>query len=75
MQRTPAARGQPLVERINAAMYASVFAMSQVPLIDDTTPADLVQRLRADDAARRAREAEIEFANRGKFVLLDLQGT
>jgi hypothetical protein len=52
MQRTPAARGQPLVERINSAMYASVFAMNQAPLIDDTTPADLVERLRTDDGAR-----------------------
>lgn len=72
MQRTPAARGQPLVERINTALYASIFAMSQAPLIDDTTPPDLAQRLREDDGARRAREVEIELANRGKFVPLDL---
>ena len=73
MQRTPAARGQPLVERINGEMYATLFRMAQAPLIDDATPADLAQRLRTDDTARRAREAETEMAQRGRFVPLDLQ--
>ena len=73
MQRTPAARGQPLVERINGEMYATLFRMAQAPLIDDATPPDLAQRLRTDDDARRAREAEIEMAQRGLFVPLNLQ--
>ncbi|WP_309605570.1 tetratricopeptide repeat protein [Phenylobacterium sp.] len=73
MQRTPAARGQPLVERINGEMYATLFRMAQAPLIDDSTSADLAQRLRADDATRRTCEAEIEMAQRGRFVPLDLQ--
>jgi hypothetical protein len=72
MQRTPAARGQPLVEKINGEMYKSIFAMAQQPLIDDTTPADEAERLRRDDAARRAKEHQMELANRGKWVPLDL---
>jgi tetratricopeptide (TPR) repeat protein len=72
MQRTPAARGQPLVERINSEMYATIFRMAQAPLIDDATPPDQVTLLRTDDTARRRREAEVEVANRGKFVALDL---
>ena len=72
MQRTPAARGQPLVERINGEMYRSIFQMTQLPLVDDTLPAARQQRLRADEAERRAREVELELAGRGKFVPLDL---
>jgi hypothetical protein len=72
MQRTPAARGAPLVDRINAEMFSTVFRMAHAPLIDDATPPDLLAALRADDAVRRRREAEIEHANRGKFVPLDL---
>ena len=72
MQRIPAALGQPLVERINSEMYRTVFAMANAPLIDDATPPDLVAALRADPAARRARERELEIAARGKFVPLDL---
>lgn len=72
MQRTPAARGQPLVEKINGEMYATTFRMAQAPLIDDATPPEEAGRLRADDAARRAKEVEVELANRGKFVPLDL---
>jgi len=72
MQRTPAARGAPLVERLNAEMYMTIFRMFQAPLIDDATPAEVVAAVRADDAARRRREAELETANRRKFVPLDL---
>ena len=72
MQRTPAARGAPLVEKINGEMYMTSFRMAQAPLIDDTTPAAEAEALRANDAARRRREAEVEMANRGKFVPLDI---
>ncbi len=72
MQRTPAARGQAIVEKINNEMYQTIFAMAQTPLIDDTTPPAEAERLRADDAARRAREHQVELANRGKWVPLDL---
>lgn len=72
MQRTPAARGAPLVEKINGEMYMTCFRMGHFPLIDDATPPELLAALRADDAARRRREAELEYAARGKFVLLDL---
>ena len=72
MQRTPAARGAALVERINGEMYATSFRMTHTPLIDDATPPALAAAIRSDDAARRRREAEIELAQRGKFVLLDL---
>ncbi|THD58930.1 tetratricopeptide repeat protein [Phenylobacterium sp.] len=72
MQRTPAARGAPLVEKINAEMYASVFRMAHAPLFDDNTPPELMAALRADDTLRRRREAELEVLNRGKFVPLAL---
>jgi tetratricopeptide (TPR) repeat protein len=72
MQRTPAARGAPLVDRLNGEMFISSYRMAQTPMIDDTTPAELIAALRADADALRRREAEIEFANRGKFVPLDL---
>ncbi|HEX3366186.1 tetratricopeptide repeat protein [Phenylobacterium sp.] len=72
MQRTPAARGAPLVEKINGEMYLTCFRMGHFPLIDDATPPDLLAALRSDDGARRRRAAELEYAARGKFVLLDL---
>ncbi|THD70137.1 hypothetical protein [Phenylobacterium sp.] len=72
MQRTPAARGAPLVEKINAEMYATGFRMGHAPLIDDATTPDMLAALRADDGARRGREAELESAACGKFVRLDL---
>ena len=72
MQRTPAARGQPLVEKINLEMYTTMFRMGHAPLIDDATPPAEIERLRVSDEARRAKEAAIEQANRGKFVPLDL---
>jgi tetratricopeptide (TPR) repeat protein len=72
MQRTPAARGAPLVEAINGEMYLTCFRMGHFPLIDDATAPDLVAALRTDDGARRRREAELEYAARGRFVLLDL---
>jgi hypothetical protein len=46
--------------------------MTHFPLIDDATPDALTAELRADADARRRREAELEFAARGKFVPLDL---
>jgi Flp pilus assembly protein TadD len=72
MQRSPAARGAPLVDRINSEMFNTVFRMTHGLLIDDATPPELIAALRTDDAARRRREAEIEMANRGKFVPLEL---
>jgi tetratricopeptide (TPR) repeat protein len=72
MQRTPAARGAPLVEKINAEMYITSFRMAQAPLIEDATPSDQVEALRIDDLARRRREAELELAARGKFVPLGI---
>jgi hypothetical protein len=72
MQRTPAARGAPLVDRLNGEMFISSYRMAQTPIIDDATPVEVIAALRADDAALRRREAEMEFANRGKFVRLDL---
>lgn len=72
MQRTPAARGAPLVEKINGEMYITTFRMGHAPLIDDATPPDLLAALRADDGARRKREVELELSHRGKFVPLDL---
>ncbi|HZZ70089.1 MAG TPA: tetratricopeptide repeat protein [Phenylobacterium sp.] len=72
MQRTPAARGAPLVEKINGEMYVTCFQMTHFTLIDDATPEALTAELRSDDTARRRREAEQEFAARGKFVPLDL---
>ena len=61
-----------IVERINGEMYTTAFRMAQAPLIDDATPADQVARLRTDEHARRDREAQVEAAQRGKFVPLEL---
>ncbi len=72
MQRTPAARGQPLVERINGELHATIFRMAHTPLIDDAATADQVEALRSSDPARRQRELELEIAGRGKFVPLDV---
>jgi tetratricopeptide (TPR) repeat protein len=72
MQRTPAARGAPLVEKINGEMYVTSFQMAQAPLIDDATPLDQIEALRTDEAARRRREIQVELANKGKFVPLDV---
>jgi hypothetical protein len=72
IQRTPAARGQPLVEKINGELYVTSFRMANAPLIEDDTPAAEAERLRTDEAARRARELQVELANRGKFTPLDL---
>ena len=72
MQRTPAARGAALVEKINGEMYQSIFHMAQAPMIEDETPLAQIEALRTDDAARRRRELEVELANRGKFVPLDV---
>lgn len=71
VQRIPAARGQPLVERINGEMYQSIFHMTQTPLLDGAAPGE-IERLRTDEQARREREAALEVAARGKFVPLDL---
>jgi tetratricopeptide (TPR) repeat protein len=72
IQRTPAARGQAIVEKVNGEMYVTTFRMAHAPLIDDATPPDEAERLRTDNAARQAREHQVELANRGKFVPLDL---
>jgi hypothetical protein len=72
MQRTPAARGAPLVEKINGEMYQTAFRMAHAPLIDDATPLAEIEALRTDDAARRRRELELEISARGKFTPLDL---
>ena len=72
MQLIPAARGSALVERLNGAMFETIFAMSQGLLANDATSAEDLARLRTDPAAIAARELEIETANRGLFVELDL---
>jgi hypothetical protein len=72
MQRTPAARGQPLVEKINSELYVTVFRMAHGLLIDDSTPPEQIAALHAGDEAIRRRELELEVAARGRFVPLDL---
>ena len=72
MQRTPAALGQPLVEKINAELYVTAFRMAHGLLIDDTTPPETIAALHAGDEAIRQRELELEIAACGKFVPLDL---
>lgn len=72
MQRTPAARGAPLVDKINGEMFSTTFRMAHTPLIDDATTPELLAALRTDDETRRRREAELELSCRGKFVPLDL---
>ncbi|WP_304177843.1 hypothetical protein [Phenylobacterium aquaticum] len=72
MQRAPAARGAPLVERVNGELFCDVFRMSHGPLIEDGMPPDEIARLVSDPQARLEREAQIEAAQRGRFIALDL---
>jgi hypothetical protein len=72
MQRIPASVGAPLVNRVNGTMYANMFAMAQGLLIEDGMGPEQVEAIRSDPEAMIARELEIELANKGRFMKLDL---
>ena len=65
IQTSPAALGPPLIGRINGELFTTVFGM---------TVAALGLGEIADPEALARRELEIEQANRGRFVPLDLGG-
>ena len=64
IQTSPAAIGAPLVGRINGELFNTIFRMTVGPLgLGETADAEAIAR----------RELEIEQANRGLFVPLDLR--
>lgn len=71
IQAKPASVGQPLVARINGELYNNMFRMTVGCVADDDMTADQLAAIRTQ-AGLLAREAEIERANLGRFVPLDL---
>ena len=67
IQTSPAAKGAPLVDRINGALFADAFRMAVGVLADDDMTPAQVAALMSDPAAIAAREIEIERANLGRF--------
>lgn len=74
IQAAPAAVGAALVNRINTELYETIFKMSNAVLIHDGMPAEQIAGLCKDPGALRAREVEVELANRGRFMPLALDG-
>lgn len=72
MQVKPAAAGAPLVARINGELFATIFRMSMGLLIDDALPAERRAAILSDRDECTRREREIEAAQRGRFVPLNL---
>lgn len=70
IQSNPAARGAPLVNRINGDLFANIYRMSVAVLTDDgLSDADL-QALRRDPSALAAAELAAERRQRGRFMPL-----
>ncbi len=67
MQTSPAARGSPLVERINGEMFATMARMSVGVFCDDGLGAGELEALRTDPAALIAAEQALEHRERGLF--------
>jgi tetratricopeptide (TPR) repeat protein len=72
MQVKPAAAGAPLVMRINGELFATIFRMSMGQLIDDALPPERRAAIASDPDECARREREIEEAQRGRFVPLNL---
>jgi hypothetical protein len=72
VQAAPAAAGAALVNRINGELYQTIFKMSVGTLIDDGMAPDAVAAIMRDPTALAARELEIETANRGRFIPLEV---
>jgi Tfp pilus assembly protein PilF len=72
MQRSPATSGAPLVNKINGVLHATLFKMAHGLLLEDGASPDQVARMMSDPAAMSERELQIEQANAGLFVPLDL---
>lgn len=72
MQAKPAAKGAALVNRINGEMFSNIFRMTVDCLLDDAMSAGAVEAIRRDADALAARERDIELAQLGRFVPLDL---
>jgi tetratricopeptide (TPR) repeat protein len=70
MQVKPAMAGAPLVQKINGALFATIFRMSVGHLIEDGMKPDRLTDVVFDAGALSRRELDIETANHGRFVSL-----
>ena len=70
MQTNPAARGAPLVDRINGELFTNIFRMSVGVLAGDAMSASDLEALRRDPAALAAAEHALETRLRGGFIPL-----
>ena len=70
IQSNPAARGAPLVNRINGDLFTNIYRMSVAVLTDDDMSDADVQALRRDPAALAAAERAAESRQRGRFMPL-----
>ena len=66
-QRKPAMGGSPLVQKIAAKTFATIFEMSCGFILDDSMPAERIANLAKDRDGIIAREAEHEWALKGAF--------
>lgn len=70
IQSNPAARGAPLVNRINGELFTSIYRMSVAVLAEDGLSDAQLQALRRDPAALAAAERAVEARQRGRFTPL-----
>ncbi len=67
MQSNPAARGSPLVNRINGEMFATAYKMQVGVLAEDGIASADLEALRRDPQAMIAAELALEARHRGRF--------
>lgn len=67
MQSNPAARGAPLVNRINGEMFESLYRMQVGVFAEDSIAAADLEALRRDPQAIIAAERAVETRHRGRF--------
>lgn len=72
LQRSPAVRGAPLVERVNTELFATAFRMTRGPLVEDGMAPERIAAALADPTAREALTLEREARHMGRFRRLDL---
>lgn len=67
IQTNPAARGAPLVERINGELFANIFRMNVGVFAEDSLPAANLEALRTDAEALAAAGLTLESRQQGAF--------